>query len=167
MDLLRCIVADDATSHISPTGIPPYIHLYRQHQETQRVIERMSRVLLSNFSKLLEDKCVGSGVMRKEELHATIRELPKQDYIITPPDTPAGSFFGGSEIASSTVYQSLLSFLTWTPSGGLATKRWNILRLKDCRHPILAREIIKSDIRSGQNLSNIFVTLWSQPQVHP
>ncbi|OWZ06185.1 hypothetical protein PHMEG_00021591 [Phytophthora megakarya] len=100
MDLLRCKLADDVTSSISPTGIPPYIHLYRQQQETQRAIERMPSVLMGSFSKLLDDKCVGSGVMRKEELQATIRELLTEAGLYhsgdalnqTPPDTPAGSF---------------------------------------------------------------------------
>ncbi|OWY98623.1 hypothetical protein PHMEG_00030566 [Phytophthora megakarya] len=100
MDLLRFKLADDATSPISPTNIPPYILLYRQQQETQRAIERMPSVLMNSFSKFLDDKCVGSGVIRKEELQATIHQLLTEAGLYhsgdalhqRPPDTPAGSF---------------------------------------------------------------------------
>ncbi|OWY92527.1 hypothetical protein PHMEG_00038432, partial [Phytophthora megakarya] len=147
MDLLRCKLADEVPSPISPTGIPL--------KEAQRAIERMPSVLMGSFSKFLDDKMC--WIWGYEEGGTT-----------TPPDTPAGSFIYW-KIARSTGYQSLLSFLTWTlsvsgVSGGLATKRWDILRLKDCSRQILSREIIKSGIRSRQILSNIFVTLWSQLQ---
>ncbi|KAJ8569251.1 hypothetical protein ON010_g6009 [Phytophthora cinnamomi] len=75
MDSLKRKLVRDNMSSLVPTGIPPYIHLYEQQRETKKAIERMPDVLLSGISKLLDEKRVGTGAMRKEELQSTIREL--------------------------------------------------------------------------------------------
>lgn len=75
MDSLRCMLVSDTISMLVPTGIPPYIHLYQQQRETQRAVERMPDVLLSGFSKILDEKGISAGALRRDDLKSTIREL--------------------------------------------------------------------------------------------
>ncbi|OWZ11405.1 hypothetical protein PHMEG_00015577 [Phytophthora megakarya] len=97
-----------------PTGIPPYVHLYQQPRETQQVIDRMPDVLLSDFSRLLDENGVGAGAMRKEELQATILELLNEaEYNVNrrPNQDTARSFTGG-EMVSFIGYQKISNFQT-------------------------------------------------------
>jgi len=58
-----------------PTGIPPYIEIYRQLEETRSAVEGLPDILLRRLGAMMDERAVSAGQLTRDVLKQTIKEL--------------------------------------------------------------------------------------------
>ncbi|KAJ8556784.1 hypothetical protein ON010_g9179 [Phytophthora cinnamomi] len=69
---LSGILAADAKTWMTPTGIPPHVDIYKHLQGVEQSIDNLPPVLIDGMSELIESKGVAVGNITRDVLESTI-----------------------------------------------------------------------------------------------